>query len=279
MKWVIAVCWVLAAVPVYGGPPGQRRDVLLVEHPGRLTVLNHYEQTASAEDRNILQPFAPIVVVNEHATLSDGFTSCVEVQCGGVPFYLLNDSRGGLPQDAGVRIVRGASWIGDTMRVSGASALPVENASGSRTRIAPGALVERFFEERGRIYVHPLATIDLYGWMERGQQGLLGRLKDAVRPAGGADTSIEAIVRAKLDETNAVLRQLYQLFNGQTGRRLTVPQWTISIRPGLLRCALHDSRVSYEQSTRYLDNDMENALLGTGARLVESPGSIAVYLP
>ena len=279
MRWVHAVWMMLAALPVHGGPQDQRRDVLLFEHPEKLTVLNHYEQTALRDDRKTLRPFAPFVVVKDHATLSDGYTSCVEVECGGVRFSLLRDEGGELPQKAGLRMIRGTSWIGDTMRVKAKSVLSMESAAGNRVRMAGGSLVERFFEYRGRVYIHPLNTPETYGWMARDDRRLLGALENAARPPAGSDTSIEAIVRAKIDETNSVLRQLYRLLNGQTGRRLLTPQWTMSARPGLLQCSLHDSRVSYEQSTRYLDNDMENALIGTGARLVESPGSIAVYLP
>ena len=279
MRLVHAVWMMLAALPVYGGPQGQRRDVLLVEHPEKLTVLNHYEQTASRDDRKTLRPFSPCVVLKDHATLSDGYTSCVDVECGGSQFSLLRGDDGELPQQAGLHLLRGTTWIGDTMRVKGKSLLPMEGAAGDRRRVAPGSLVERFFEYRGRVYIHPLDSPETFGWIGRDEQRLLGALQEATRHVAGSDTSIEAIVRVKIDETNSVLRQLYQMFNGQTGRHLLTPQWTVSARPGLLQCSLHDSRISYDQSSRYLDNDMENALIGTGARLVESPGSIAVYLP
>ena len=276
---LVMVSVMLAAGSVIARPQGERRDVLLVEHPENIAVLNHYEQTASTADRNLLTPFTPLVVVNEHATLSDGFTECIEVKSNAVPFYLLKDEHGWLPMNAGIRIVRGASMIEDTMRVAGKSPLPVTEERGGRARIPPGTLVERFFEQGGRTYVRSLAPGGSYGWIDRSGARSLAGVQESARAPGTSAASIEAIVRSRIDETNAVLRQLYRLFNAQTRSSLTVPAWTISVRPGVLLCELAHSRVAYDQSTRYLDNDMENALLGTGARLVESPGSIAVYLP
>ncbi len=271
---------VLGCVPALQARPQRARcDVLLVDHPEKLSVLNQYEQTASQDDRKLLTSCAPLVVANEGATLSDGFTPCTEVRVGGVLFYLLKSEHGALPAAAGVRSIRGAIWIGDTMRVNGKGDLVIEDVGGKPRRVSSGSLLEVSFEDHGRFYVQPLTGAGSFGWIGRAQAERLGPVENTERPSVASDTTIAAVVRSKIDETNTVLRQLYSLFNRRTDRSLAVPVWTISVRPGLLRCELQNSRVSYEKSSRYLQNDLENALLGSGARIVESPGAIAVYLP
>lgn len=275
----LLVATILAALPGFGGPPGDHRDVLLAAHPENLTLLNHYEQTATPSDRREIAPYAPLVVLRENAHLSDGFTPCMEVECRGRMFYLVKTAQGVLPADAAVHFERSVAWIGDTMRVIPGALLPVERPTGERTSVGPGTLLERFFESRGRIYVHALGDPSLYGWIDARSARRLSRPEERTGLVAASDSSIEAVVQAKIDATNSVLRQLYRAFNQQSHEGLGVPQWTIARRPGLLLCELTNARVSYDQSTRYLENDIENALLGTGVRIVESAGSIAVYFP
>jgi hypothetical protein len=276
---IIAGMAALAALPLFGGPQTQQRDVILAAHPETLPLLNHYEQTATPADRKELFPFTPLVVVQENARLSDGFTPCMEVELHGTLFYLLKDDRGGLPADASVQFERNVTWIGDTMRVRPGAEISLERWDGGGSRLGPGTLLELLFQARGRSYVHSLDHPSVYGWLETKVARQLARLQERVRAVAVSDSSIEAIVRSKIDETNSVLRQLYRAFNRQTGEGFGVPQWTVNTRSGLLMCELANARVSYDQSTRYLENDIENALLGTGVRVVQSTGSIAVYLP
>ena len=262
-----------------GGPQTQHRDVLLAAHPERFTLLNHYEQTATPADRKEIRPYGPLVVLRQNARLSDGFTPCMEVEFRGTLFYLLTDTDGALPPDASARFEKNVVWMGDTMRVRPGADLQVERPEGGRSSIGTGTLLELLFQSRGRSYVHSLDHPSLYGWMDAKSVRLLARLQERLHPSAVSDSSIEATVRMKIDETNSVLRQLYRAFNHQTGEGLIVPRWTISARPGLLLCELANSRIPYEQSTRYLENDIENTLLGTGVRIVQAPGSITVYYP
>lgn len=269
----------LAALPLFGGPQTQLRDVLLAAHPERLTLLNHYEQTATPADRKEIRPFAPLVVLRQNARLSDGFTPCMEVDFRGTLFYLLTDTNGGLPPDVSARFEKNVLWVSDTMRVRPGKDLQVERPEGGRSSIGPGSLLELLFQTRGRLYVHSLDHPSVYGWMDAKSARMLARLQERLHPIAVSDSTVEATVRVRIDETNSVLRQLYRAFNHQTGEGFVVPRWTVSARPGLLSCELVNSRIPYEQSTRYLENDIENALLGTGVRIVQAPGSITVYLP
>ncbi|MGA9121357.1 MAG: hypothetical protein WB699_18460 [Bacteroidota bacterium] len=253
-------------------------DVLLVEHPEKLTVLNQYEQTATQKELREFQPFAPLMIVNEYAHLSDGYTRCVKVRLDNQLFYLLTEEGGALPGEAGVQLIRDANWIADTVR-TGHSPIAIERPAGRRTTVGEGALIERFFESRGRAYIRPLADLTHYGWTDWNEvRSLRPVLVESVLPRA-SDSTITAIVSLKIDETNSVLEQLYRMFDAQTHRALVAPRWQINSLPGTLVCDLVDSRISYEQSARYLAKDIENALLGTGARVDLSAQRITVFLP
>ena len=282
MKWIAlglsaAVC-AFGTIPAIGQSQVRQCDILLAGHPEKLTVFNHYEQTATGKDRAEIEAYEPLIIVKENTFLSDKYTACMEVTAGGASFFLLKEDQGHLPVSAAVQEIRRVGWIADTMNVN-AKELRVERPSGGKAIIHRGSLVARLFDNHGRIYIRSLSESATYGWMDKDQMSLLRPLHAAMHPRGISDSSIETIVQAKIEKSNTVLREFYRLFNAQTHETMIAPQWMINRLPGMLVCDLVNSRTSYQQSTRYLGKDIENALLSTGARVDQSPGKVTVYLP
>jgi hypothetical protein len=253
------------------------RDVLLVEHPRQLTILDQFERTASAQELQTLPPYAPLLVLDEAARLSDGYTRCIKVRHGGQQYYVLTDDRGGLPPAAGARVLRDVSWLDDTVRLT--SSVIIERPTGGRASIGRGALVERFFEFGGRGYLRPLSDPSLLGWARWVALKSSLPVTTEETPPPMADSAIVAVVHRKIDESNRVLEQLYRLFDTRTRRTLATPRWQVSPRRGMLVCELVNAPPSSAQSERYLAKDIENALLGTGARVDLIARRITVYLP
>ena len=282
MKWTAlglsAVVCAFGTIPAIGQSQVRQCDILLAGHPEKLTVFNHYEQTATGKDRAEIEAYEPLIIVKENTFLSDKYTACMEVTAGGESFFLLKADQGRLPVSAEVQEIRRVGWVADTMNVIGKE-LRIERPSGGKAIIHRGSLVERLFDVHGRIYIRALSASPTYGWMDKNQMPMLRPLQAVMHSRGISDSSIETVIQAKIETSNTALREFYRLFNTQTHETMITPRWMINRLPGMIVCALVNSRTSYQQSTRYLGKDIENALLSTGARVDQSPGKVTVYLP
>jgi len=270
----------LGSVLACGATAGVR--VLLIERPEKLMVFNQYQQAATTEELKRLAPFAPVIVVRPQEMLPDGYTSSMVVRAEGETFFFVRDASGGLAgaAEAGrIRSIEGAELLGDT--VQAAAGVTVEPESGGVHRAARGSLLQRLFRSGGSIYVRLLSPKGSLGWIHGASEAGLRSYHAPGSQVRGDRSTVESMVRLKIDETNTVLRRLFGLFNRRAGRNLSPPLWRLTPERGALVCEFSGGspHSTFDGSAGFLAKDIENSLIGTGCRVETVPGLITVRLP
>lgn len=271
----------LVSVLTWGAPAGGVR-VLLIERPEKLKVFNQYQQAATAEELRRLAPFTPVIVVRPQEMLPDGYTSSMVVRAEGETFFFVRDTSGGLAGAGGagrIRSIEGAELLSDTVQAD--AGVTVEPEVGGGQRAARGSLLQRLFRSGGSIYVRLLSPKGTLGWIHGAREAGLRLYHVPESEVRGERSTVESMVRLKIDETNTVLRRLFGLLNRRTGRDLTPPLWRLTPERGALVCEFSGGspHSTFDGSAGFLAKDLENSLIGTGCRVETGPGLITVRLP
>ena len=258
-------------------------DVLLVEHPDGLRILDRYQQSVPhPADRGIL-PWVPIQIVTARDMLSDGFTPAMRVAIHGETFFLLTDERG-TPlhlDDAGRRVWhRNVVTVDDTIEILRSLALRAP-ASTLRTPLQPGTRVRREFHAGSETYVALLGSPGRFGWLSIEQRDR-GRLwQPEPRQTGITVTPVQAAelrVRQILRSVNVVLDSLYAFFNAHASSVRRPPHWELEGSNGTLHCTLEGLQdpEAMEESTSVLAKRIELAVSGAGLRVSYTASSIRI---
>ncbi|HTY60425.1 MAG TPA: hypothetical protein VMF59_16500, partial [Bacteroidota bacterium] len=142
-QWPAIALVGLLVLPCGRPGAGERTgDVLTVERPARLVVLNKYQQRLTSSEERVLSPFVPMVLVRERDLLGDGFTPCASVEINRERYYLLRNGEGELStrgEPGKTEIFRNVALFGDTVVLLGGKALQVRPAgAGEEIRVNPG---------------------------------------------------------------------------------------------------------------------------------------------
>jgi hypothetical protein len=278
--------WGLAVTGAFRtGMAQEKGGLLLVERPARLTVLNRYQQNATSAERAAFQPFAPIVVVKERDLLGDGFTPCMRVKIGGVEFFLVRDGSGRLAGEAHAGAVfrfEGVPLAGDTISILSAGVVRFTSADSRNTRmLGAGERLVRIFSLGQRTYVRRSTGSTPYGWAElahaaQGRSWAIARLASAVPST--VPPPITDAVRSAVSRTNNKLTSIFAFIATRGASHRVTPRWEVQSEGKLLRCTLVGGAAQRDlpESTRYLMNDIEGRIAGSGFRAVESPDGFEV---
>jgi hypothetical protein len=260
-------------------------DFLVVEKVERLQIYNRYQQEATSRERQRVVPFVPMKILKSDDVLGDGFTRCVQVEIDGEIFFLLKDKQGEIirPGPAGfVETFRNVSVLLDTIRIRSNTSIafmPVNSAN--QHSLSIGEIVVRIFRHGDRTYCRMPGMYPAFGWIDfSGKKE--GREWEVLRRMAPVSESIpnEILnrVRTKVDEVNSLLARLFEYFNTQSHQQKPAPQWTVETSGKVISCMLQGTAITdgFQESTRYLINDIENIVLGTELQVVHSPGRIEI---
>lgn len=257
-------------------------DFYIVEHTDRLLVYNKYQQEATAKDRQILVPFVPMKILKANDMLGDGFTHCMQIEIGGQIFYLLKDNAAGLSRSGPLgfdKIFSNATILLDTVRILTRHSIQFSSINSSARQLSVDERVLRVFRHQNLTYCRVLSNPPQYGWIDfSGRKD--GKNWIVLRNIAPADSSISSVVvqkvRTQVGEVNRVLAHLFEFFNKQTHQQKQPPQWNIESSQKAILCTLQGSSESFEQSTFYLVNDLENIVLGSAFEVAHTPGRIEI---
>jgi hypothetical protein len=276
---VTAVVAVTAAA-LSAARAGQAADLLLVERPAQLVILDRYQQTVPAQERRRLTPFAPILVKNLSGHLGDGITPCMSVEIDGVPFYLILDDGGelaGKTQAGYLRLVRGAELSADTVEVL--ATLRFASPDRSRERqVNPGDRLALLFRAGGDSYARLLGGG--FGWLPAGGSAWRTiRNAPGVVPAG-RHRELE-IIRSSINSANAVFVSLYASLGPGPSGKGGAPRWELEAGNDALVCVLTGlsragDEVGFAESTEMLARELQTLLLGRGMGVSSRPGVITI---
>jgi hypothetical protein len=208
----------------------------------------------------------------------------MQVEIGDAVFFLLKDGDGNLLHTgpAGFeKTFSNVTPLSDTVVALKSRSVRFLPLSGTARYLAPGERVIRAFRRGSSTYCRTTAGAQEYGWVDFTAAREGTDWKPAVG-AAPAETSISPdILRkigAKVDNVNGILAQLFTFFNRETHRNQEIPRWTVDRSDKEITCTLLGTTATdgFTQSTRYLVNDVETIVLGTGLAVTHSPGRIEV---
>jgi len=279
------VAVLISAVSLASGQQSRGKgDFLIVEKVDRLLVYNKYQQEATGQDRRLLVPFVPMRIRNADGTLSDGYTRCIEVEIDAEVFFLPKDKEGNLAHTGPIGLKQrytNATVLSDSAKILTNKSCLFKPINSPALYLPSGTTILRVFRHGNSTYCHLPGNTPSYGWVEfppktEGRDWVV--VKGTAIAESGIPSSIVERIRARLDQTNTLLAQLFKYFNEQTHQQKEVPHWELAVSSNTASCKLQGtSRTDdFRESTLYLVKDLENIVLGTGLRIAHEPGSIEV---
>ena len=281
--------WLLPMLVLTGalrtGVAQGKSELMIVERPTRLTVLNRYQQSVTGAEKAELQPYVPMVVVNRRDMLGDGFTPCMRVQINGMEFFILRDGSGRLAGEAQAGTVatfEGTLHPGDTISVLRPGAVAFTTPGGQTTvMLAAGERLVRIFSRGARTYVRRSTGSDPYGWVEF-TASTEGRLWGTPRLAATLPSSVPPRitdqVRSAISGANTKLAGIFTFLAQRGNGRKATPRWEMQPEGNLLRCSLLGGSTirDFPESTRYLMREVQDRIAGSGFRTVASADGFEV---
>ncbi|MDH3252877.1 MAG: hypothetical protein OEM41_08800, partial [Ignavibacteria bacterium] len=165
------VAGVLATAPGAGQSaqaPEHRGDVYVIERPEALIILNTYQQQLTAAERRTFEAFVPMVIVNEHTYLSDGFTPCMMVVIDGKTLFIQRDRSGdivGLQRAGFHRAYRSVFLLSDSIRIVGPAMRLASIDRSASYALERGEILQRSFRQGDRTFVRRWSKTPPYGWV------------------------------------------------------------------------------------------------------------------
>jgi len=260
-------------------------DVLLVEHPEALYILDRYQQRVQHPSRQGIVPFIPLRIVEARGTLSDAFTLAMRIETGGETFFLLTDDAGGILRAAEAGILqwhRGVVMLGDTIEVLRSGALRMSDPlRRSSAPLAAGSRIRREFRSGSETYIRLIDGAGHFGWarLEGRDQGRLWRTPSVQPgPAGSPLPSAEARVGELLEQTNQLLDSLFAFMNTRVRTPREAPRWELRRAEGELTCVLRglSDPAAMTESTAVLARRIELAVSGSGFAVSHTAGTIRI---
>jgi len=275
----------LLALLLAASPAFAEVDLLLVEHPEGLRILDRYQQSVQHPARVGIVPLVPMRITEARDMLSDGFTPAMRVEIDGETFFLLTDDAGHLlhPGNPGtVRRERAVVMLNDTVDLLRGGALRLRDPlTGSRTPLAEGTPMRREFRSGSDTYIRVLRDRPTFGWvrLEERDRGRLWQRHTGPSPTATAPLhNTESRVRELLEQTNALLDSLYAFMNARLRTSREPPRWELQRADGGLRCVLQGlaQPAAMTESTTVLAKRIELAVAGAGVHVSHSADTILI---
>jgi hypothetical protein len=274
----------LFSSPSWAEQQSDNADILLLEDPSQLRVMDQYQRTVASPSDAGISAFAPIVLRNFQDVLNDGFTPCARVEVNGKVLYLIKESDSRLA-GAGTfgyqTIYRQAAVVRDTVEILRAERVLIQSVRRSRSDyLASGERLERLFIHDGLTYVRRFTGSRAdFGWvaLTRAGRGTIWKVSTAATPLPlGQTARLMPRVKNIIRETNTVLAGLFSLLNQNTGQQKATPHWEVKQDGSIIICILQSEipPASFTESSAVLAKSLETLALGTRRKVLAQPGRI-----
>lgn len=270
---------------------GEKVDFLIVEHPSALLIYNKYQQKLSYQEQAKLLPYHPMQVLEEDTHLNDGYTPCMKVRMDNNTYFLIKDEEGNFVNEGGIgyhSLFQNCTVLQDTAEVLSnrtifISKTPTYQSTNQSQKhfLQKGDRLLRLFSLGGYVYVQTLAAEKDFGWCnlsENTRNQSWRMVHQTIRQQKGIPTEISQRIESNIQEVNFLLEQLFTYFNRETAEDKPIPRWKIDASDTRITCSLNDPQYigAFPESTRYLMNSLENAVLGTPYSVFHDGGVIEV---
>lgn len=266
--------WLLLAAGVYA----QTADVLIVEKPPALRLLNRYEQSLGESEMARLYTFMPFEILRPQVILSDGFTTAMKVRNGADDYFILTESPGkpiNLSSAGHVKMFYQTRPLNDTVLIQHSIDVSqgIEPGKVHAGVIGQNAPAVRFFKAGNWTY---LRTLIGTGWaqIDKNDYTILRT------PSNKQPADVESLIQPIIAEANTVLKNLFVVLNRHDAADKSIPQWQLRKEQKKYMCTLtpSDSDYSFTESSKLLAREITNALLGIPCRTRLTDSGIEIII-
>lgn len=264
----------------------QKVDFLIIENLKSYSILDKYEQPISGQGKDIFQPYAPLQIINDDATLGDAITEAMKVQHNHKLYYLLKDDNGNLVGDKKSlyrQTFKNCEIVEDTVSIIKARSILLAvqyPGKGKRTYLKKDENCIRMFRYKNLYYIQTIGSSERYGWCSLSQKGAWKIVEHTTPQKDYVLSSfLQERIVARIDKANRTYIQYFEYFNQITHQQKSIPQWRYTSGEDMIHCTLtgtYQNTEQLEESTYYLVQDLENMLLGKPYVVEYQTGEIVI---
>jgi hypothetical protein len=260
----------------------EQADYLLLYSVSSYTLLNKYEQPATAEERGAFLAGAPMRIEENKTTLGDGLTPALRGYYRGTTWYLQRDENGKLLGDRSAfrQVLNGCTEVGDTMEVSrGGAILFSTRPDGSGGQyLAKGERIYRVFRHGGRSYSLRMGSSPAYGWCSgTGLTPVTNKASFGQERA--MDDDLRRQIGTRIDEVNALYAAVFKHLGALSGNSKSAPSWVRAPDQKANRWTLnapYNRTGELDNSTQVLVRDLRSMLVGRALDVHYENGTLSI---
>lgn len=253
------------------------RDFVLIENPAQLTIYNKFKQPITEKEKSLFASFKPLQIVKKSGVFNDGVRGYMEIELNNSIFYIvkLNDGDYYNKNASGEWFFyEDSKTFYDTIKIE--KRTEYFNAKKNKTGILENdELLVRIFENNKELYCKVIKS-NKYVWIKNTKEIDFSIINNKRKTNKDINGEIKNKISQKFLESNALMEKLFNYFNKETNKNNKAPKWVVSYSKKEITATLANSNDRFNNSIRYLANQIENIILGTGLKLKTESNKIII---
>ncbi len=262
---------------------GKKSDFLILGNPDAFTILNHYEQPLTPQQRNIFPACVPLQILNHDKTLGDQITQALEFYFQKSVYFLVKNEDGKfISRDTSghINVFRDCLLLGDTVEIIGNVCINRPAAMSKKCfEPAPGDALVKIFLYKDQFYLMHLGQTVTCGWCAREAERWFKKTTAGAVDVEALSVAMRGRLLERIESANREYRDYFGALNKITGQQRSVPQWVPDTTSGIFRWLLSappDAASQLSSSTSVLVRELESMILGKHLSICTRPNEIII---
>lgn len=241
-------------------------DFLILSNPSDLTILNHFEQTASSDEKKQhFLSYSPLQIIEKNTTLGDQITEALRFEYQGKNWYIQKNENGGFDglKQGYQKTFQKCELVKDTVTLTKSIRIYEQYPSAGKFFTISSGSVERVFKFQNCYYVYSFASPQKYGWYN-GSPSVFEK-KKTVSKKSMVQSDFVNRIESRLKDINEMYAGFFGHFNDITNQQKSIPVWTTEKSGTVIKCKLVGSVEIVDQlemSTLYVVQEIRQILAG-----------------
>ncbi len=244
------------------------RDFVLIENPTQLTIYNKYKQPISEKEKKLFTSFKPLQIVKRSGVFNDAVRGYMEIELNNSTFFIVKLADGdyyGKKASGEWFFYEDSKTFYDTIKIE--RKIEYTNVKKNKTGyLEKDELLVRIFESGKEIYCK-VTKSNKYVWIKNSKDDGYIIINNKIKVSKDISGEIKNKISQKFYESNALMEKIVSYFNKETNKNNKAPKWVVDYSKKEIIAKLSNSDKNFDNSTRYLANQIENIILGTGLKL------------
>ncbi|MFH0736669.1 MAG: hypothetical protein V1773_00970 [bacterium] len=278
-KYLILILYFFYLLPIYSQ---KIADFVIIEKPQNLVIYNKFKQAISGNQKQLFSSYKPYQVKKSSGLFNDGVRGYMELDVNNESYYFVKDANGDYYNKA-----KSGEWFFfndkktyyDSIIVLTNNKLLFYNMIQKKEIfLNEGDVLIRIFEDANLFYCK-LVKNNTYGKvnLSGGNNSFFNIINNKkANRAKIISSELKEKIAAKFNESNKLFKKLYAFFNTENEKNLIAPLWVIKTNNYSIEAVLTHYSNTFENSNKYLINQIQNIVLGTDLKVKLSANKIII---